>query len=329
MRGKWLLFGGIVVLAGIGAGALSLLRRPAAAPAPAQPAAAPPLGPEVSLSGKIQARRVVPVEAPSDGVMEVSAVDVGQDVFEGQLLARIKNTTLESAVERAQLEFDGAQTRVANLDATLISARLEAARAEADSVRARLAFEKVEKLYTRQQLLSREGATPRLVFERTQREYQSVSAEYQNLREVAEHANERVAEITKSIDAARRTFEEKSQELDLAKEELAATEVHSPVDGILVARRAETGGEVDRSMKDLFQIAVELASLEVVVEPTPPVLARIRPGQPAAVRVAEVGNEPLAGSVRDIKGTQVFVEFISPNPAIRPGLTAQTTIKIE
>ena len=40
--------------------------------------------------------------------------------------------------------------------------------------------------------------------------------------------------------------------------------------------RGEAGAEVNPSMKDLFQIAVDLASLEVVVEPDPPALARIR-----------------------------------------------------
>lgn len=329
MRGKWLLFGGIVILAGIGAGALSLLRRPASPPA-AQPAAAPPpLGPEIGLTGRIQARNIVPVAATSDGVVEAFLVEVGQDVFEGQLLGRIKNASLEAALERAQLEHDGAQSRVANLDAALIAARLEAARAEADSVRSRQEFEKAEKAFLRQQLLFREGATPRLVFERTQKEYAAVKAEYESLRELAEHAGERIQAVTRDLDTARRRLDEISEELDLAKEELAAAEVHSPVDGILVARRGEAGGEVNRSMTDLFQIAVQLASLDVVVEPPPPALARIRPGQPAAVRVAEVADAALPGAVRDVKGSQVFIEFTSPNPAIRPGLTAQATIRIE
>jgi hypothetical protein len=41
-----------------------------------------------------------------------------------------------------------------------------------------------------------------------------------------------------------------------------------------------------------------------------------------------MANEPIPASVREVKGTQVLVEFTSPSPAIRPGLTAQVTIKI-
>lgn len=329
MRGKWLLFAGVVILAGIGAGALSLLFRSGrpgnAGPAPG---VSPPIGPEVACTGRIQARRVVAVPAPMDGVLEEVLADVGQDVFEGQLLARIKNSALESALDRAQLEFERAQTRVSNLEGALIAARLEAARAGAEATRSRQEFEKAEKTYLRQQLLHKEGATPRLVFERAQKDYLAAKAEYESLAELAARSEERVRMMVSEIDAARRTLEERTADVEQAKEDLLATEVHSPLDGILVARRGEAGSEVNRSMQDLFQIAVELASLEVILEPEPPVLARILPGQAATVRVAETGNEPLQGSVREVKGAQVFVEFTSPSPAIRPGLTAQVTIRI-
>jgi multidrug resistance efflux pump len=261
-------------------------------------------------------------------MIEEFLADVGQDVFEGQLLARIKNTALESALDRAQLEFERAQTRVSNLDGALIAARLEAARASADSTRSRQDYEKMEKLYLRQQLLHREGATPRLTFEKAQKDYLASKDEYESLAELAARTDDRVRIMVSEIDAARKTLEEKSDELDHAKADLLATEVHSPLDGILVARRGEAGSEINRSIQDLFQIAVELGSLEVVLEPEPPALTRILAGQPASVRVAETGNEPLQGTVREVRGTQVFVEFTSPNPAIRPGLTAQVTIRI-
>jgi multidrug resistance efflux pump len=329
VRGKWLLGAGTVILVGIGAGALSLLRRSAA---PAQPGGAPPpapvFGPEISLLGKVQARNVVLIGAPTEGTVEEFPVQVGQDVFEGQLLARIRNVTLETAVELAQAELDKAQSRVANLEANLIAAHLEASRAEADRNRARAEAEKAEKVFLRQQLLYKEGATPRLVFERAQKEHLALQSEHESLAELATHAAERVDVLVREIDAARRTLEEKNEEFDLAKEHLQAAEIHSPVDGILIARRGDAGIEVDPSIKDLFQIAVELASLEVLLEPEPPALARIRAGQPAAVRLAELGNEPIPGSVREVKGNQVLVEFTSPSPAIRPGLTAQVTIRI-
>src|SRR5262245_4285073 len=143
MRGKWVLLCVSAILVAIAAGALSVLRRPAveakkAAPAP--PPALPP-GAEISLAGKIEADHVIPVPAPIDGIIEEYLVDVGEEVYEGQLLARLRNQALEGASELAKIELDRAETRVNNLDSSLISARLEASRARAESSRSKGEFE--------------------------------------------------------------------------------------------------------------------------------------------------------------------------------------------
>ena len=66
MRGKWLLLSVSVVLVGVGAGAISLLRREAASKAPPARAPAPPPAADISLPAKIQAQHVVSV-APQIG----------------------------------------------------------------------------------------------------------------------------------------------------------------------------------------------------------------------------------------------------------------------
>src|SRR6516165_3143561 len=110
MRRKRLLFSGIVALAAAGAGALWLLRRPArVAVAPIASSATLPM--EVTLPGRIRAQQVVAVPSPADGTVEMMAVEAGQDVYEGQLLGRIRNTGLESAQQQALLELQRAAQR--------------------------------------------------------------------------------------------------------------------------------------------------------------------------------------------------------------------------
>jgi len=71
VRGKWLLFAGIVILAGIGAGALSRLRRPRPFAATYQGIRRPqPPGPEIGCMARFRPARVVPVAAPDDGTIE-------------------------------------------------------------------------------------------------------------------------------------------------------------------------------------------------------------------------------------------------------------------
>ncbi|MBM3746267.1 MAG: hypothetical protein FJW34_10765 [Acidobacteria bacterium] len=329
MRGKWWLAASAVILLAVAAGALSLLWRGASKP-PAPPPAAPAefTDPEVSLPGLIRAQHVILLGVPVDGVIEFTAVEPGQDVYEGEVLAHVRNQGLEAAQQLAQAQAERAQTRLDSLNSALIAARLEASRARADASRAQTEFERAEKAYQRQQILNKEGAARRLEFEKAQKEFQLAEGHYRALEELARQSERRVESLGKEIDTARRLLEDKNSELEEAQQDNAAAEIRSPVDGILLARSKQHGDEVTRDLKDLFQIAADLSLLEAVVEPTPPVRARLRPGQAALVVIAEAPGEGLQGVVREVKSGEAIVEFISPTTAIRPGLTAQVTIKL-
>jgi multidrug resistance efflux pump len=332
MRGKWLLISGILILLAVAAGALSWLWRSRSSPAVVAPAPPPRpavfVGSEVSLLGKIRAQHIVPVAVPVEGTIEYVSVEVGQDVYEGEVLARIRNTGLETAHQVAAAEAERAQSRLNSLESTYIAARLEASRAHAEASRSQSDFARAEKAYLRQQMWYREGATPRLVFEKTQKEFEAAQTQYRTLEELARQTAEREESLHKEMDHARRVLEEKNQQLEEAKSNLAGVEIRSPADGILVGRTKQPGEEVTPEVKDLFQIAVDLSALEAVLEPEPPALERIRIGQEAILQVAEIPGEGLPGKVKEIKGSDVTVEFVNPSPAIRPGLTAQVRIKL-
>lgn len=331
MRGKWVLFGGITILAAIAAGALSVHYRNALPKlsqhaAPAQPSVPAPVA-EVSLVGQIQPQHVVNVPAPIDGTVESYGAEIGQDVFEGQLIAHIQNTKLDAVVEGANLEFERVRARVQQIEAAITSARLEASRAGADASRSKSEFDRANKFYERQQMLYREGATPRLVFEKAEREYKAAKEDLDTKQRVSEQSDERVDTLNRELDAAKRALDERQEALDQAKAEVASGDVRAPVDGLVLSRRGQPGEEVNRTMEDLFTIAVTLTSLEVAVQPEPAVVQRIKAGQPAAIHLAEAPEE-IAGTVREIKDGRVIIDFTSPTPAIRPGMTAQVRLKL-
>lgn len=331
MRGTWLLITGVALLLGIGAGALSLRRHAPTLAAAGKRAESQPDASglsEISIPGKIEAQHVVPVPVPVGGVLESFLVETGQEVYQGQLLARIRNDGLEQTREAAAAEVDRIDARVSNLESSIVAARLEATRGRSDASDAKSAYARAEKNFLRQQMLNREGATPRLAYEKGQKEFETTKADFETLDIVARQAEDRVSELIKNLDAARRLLQTKTQDLEGAKADLASSEVYSPVDGIVVRRRGVEGDEVTPDIRDLFQIGVELSELEAVVEPTPPMLLRIKPGQSALLQVAEVPGNGVLGKVREVRGTQVVVEFSNPNPAIKPGLTAQVRIKL-
>ena len=95
--------------------------------------------------------------AQAGGTVAEFLVDVGQDVFEGAVLARISNQGLEAADENARAALELAQSRVEKAGAAIIAARLEATRARADAVRARGEFDRAQRTYQRQKMLHRRG----------------------------------------------------------------------------------------------------------------------------------------------------------------------------
>jgi multidrug efflux pump subunit AcrA (membrane-fusion protein) len=325
-RGIWLL---IAVAAIAGAlvfwkyrGARRNTNPPSAAPAAAVVPDA------VTLSGRIQARSVTPVGAPVEGTVEEFLADVGDEVFEGQLLARISNTGFETAHEKARIEAERASLRLTRLEGELTAARLEASRASADRSRARTELERTRRVHQRQKVLHSEGATPRLTYERAEREFTATEADSKTIDEVAKIAEERVASIIKDIDAARRILDDKNRSLEDAQAQLDSEQVLAPVDGLIVGRRGAPGDAVNPDVKDLFQIAVDLGQLSVTLTPEPNVARILHPGMPAIIQIAELGGEALPGTITSITGANVTVEFTSPTPVIKPGMTASVRINI-
>ncbi len=330
MRGKWLLFSGVVILAAMAAGALSVLRKPAAEP-PAKveaAAAAPSLGDEIGLNGKIQVAHIKAVRAPVDGVVDSWEVEAGQDVVEGQPLGRVRNSALESAQELAQLELDRAQTKVTSLEGSILAARLEAARADADAVRAKGETQMLEKQYLREQNQFKEGALARLKFEKTEAAYNAARQEAATAAATAALNTERVTQLDRELALAKKTLDEKTATLEDAKSDVEASIIVAPVDGTVLSLKVEAGGEVNRAMLDLIQLGVDPAILDVVVQPEPAALKAIQPGQPAMVLVPEVTSEGLLGEVKAVNDNEAIVEFTSPNPAIKHGMQAGVRIRI-
>ncbi len=283
---------------------------------------------EIHLSGKIRAQSVVNVSPPIEGTVGALFADIGQEVFEGQLLARITNEGLETGQQMAQKILDNAQSRVNTLEGEIVLARLEASRARADANRARTEYDRLSQVFRRQQMLLAEGATPRLTYEKASRDFEMAQSESRTLEQVATQAESRMNELVKSLDADKRALDEKSADMETAKARAMATEVVSPVPGMVVARNAEVGQPAGPDRGDFFQIATQLSQLEVVLDPDPPAMRRIRLGQAALVSLPEQGSDGMLGAVKAIQGAQVIVAFTSPSPAVKPGMLAQVRIKV-
>jgi multidrug resistance efflux pump len=279
-------------------------------------------GPEITLTGALQSQTTELVAASAAGILDAWFVDVGAEVYKDQLVGRIRNTTLDVAVESAQAAADRAEMRIGELDTKGVGLKLDVSRTDADKVRAHNELDRIEKLYQRYKNLYSVGALPRLTFEKTEAEYKFAKTEAENRDAVSKDVQYRAAALDRDSEEARRALTEKAAALEKAKEAVAECDLHSPADGVVLTRNVHQADKVEAQM-NVMTIATDLTKLAVSLTPDARVLSRIRVGQHAFVRVAEAA---LAGEVHEVRGAEAIVYFTSPEPILKLGTAAQVRI---
>ena len=325
MRKRGLIAGGaIVAVAAIGL-SIGWVAKHRPKSAPAKPAAVVSTvfeGPEITLAGALQPQSTEQVDAPIAGVLEAWFVDVGAEVYEDQLVGRIRNADLDNAVEAAQAAVDRAEMRIAQLDAQVLSTKLEVSRTDADQIRAHNELDRIEKVYQRYKNLFDAGALPRLTFEKTEADYKSAQAEAANRDAASKDARDKEAQQDRDSEEAKRALATETSALEKAKEAVAGCDLHSPADGVVLTRNVHQGDKVEA--KDaLMTVAEELTKLAVSLTPEPRVLTRIHAGQHAFIRLSDA---EFPGEVHEVRGAEVIVWFTSKEPLTKLGTAAQVRI---
>ncbi len=329
MRGKWLLLAGFAVIAGVGAGALSHRLRKAPPPVPSRASSAVLKLNEITISGVIRPQHVTGVGAAIEGNIEAFLADVGDEVFEGQVLARVGSAGLETSREQASAAVEQGQQQVAAAETAIGNARMESSRADADLQRARLQVDRAQKVLERQTTLHKAGATPKLKYEAAVQEFEAAVKDFEVMDKAARGAHDGVQAATAKLTAAKKYLAEKSEELDDAQGAFESAEVRAPVAGVIVGRKGEPGKSARDFGDKLFEIATDLFTLDVVADPKADDLKRIHPGQQALVLVLDLQSAGMPGMVKEIKEPEVIVEFNSSVPAIKPGMRADVRLKLD
>jgi multidrug resistance efflux pump len=252
------------------------------------------------------------------GEIDTFSADVGQDVYEGQIIARISNQGLETGRDNAQRVLQAAEAKINALETSISAARLEAVRAHDDAARARDDLDRTTKAYQRQKMLQSAGATPRNTYEKAGRDYEAAQHDTDGTAELARSADQHADALVKEYDLTKKTLEDKRKELEEVQSALAATEVHAPAPGVVVARQGDIGKTItQQEAAALFTIATDITALRAVFPADP----ALKPGDTVTLTVGEVPGDPLPAVIREIKSGQAKAEFTSSNPAIRPGMT--------
>jgi len=330
ISGLWFIAAGLVIIGAVLGGLYLYFRKPEPAGTPTTTTAAgPPLqsGTDVTFTGKITPRALLNIPAPVAGVLDRLDVKPGTPVFEGQLIGHIKNEDLTVQRDNALEDKQRAQTRLENVEASHISARLEASRAAAELARMRLDFAAIEKEYARQQMLYKAGALAKIKYLATEKSYLTQKQDLEVIEETAKRAQLRAEAIARDVDIAKEQFDEKTAVVEARNVDMANSDITSPVDGLLVAAKVDVAGEVTLAMIDLFTISPSPGELQVKIQPNKPVLDRLKVGIPAWISIVDM-NENIEGVISKIEAGEVTVEFNTANAEVKPDTEVIVRIRL-
>jgi len=168
-----------------------------------------------------------------------------------------------------------------------------------------------------------------MTYEKAQQDYEAAIQDNDIMDKAERAAADNVQAALNALGVAKKVLEERNQQLEDAQGALEDAEVHSPVDGLIVARKGEVGKPAQEAGDELFTIATDTYALEVVLEPASDILKKIQPGQQALVILPDLQTGGMPGTVKEAgKDGQVIVEFASTMPAIKPGMRADVKLKL-
>lgn len=294
----------------------------------------------IEVSGTVRASELIPVTSEVAGLqVQEILVDEGARVNAGQVLARLKDDTIQAEYLQAQAAVDGAQARLAELEAgtrteevARAQERVNSATAEVEQAQSDLDL--MSKRVERNRTLQAEGAisldrldeinnqerTSRANLDRAKARLQEAQQELQQLKTGARP--EVITQVKADLAQARAELQSASVRLD-------NTVIKAVTNGIIAERNA-TVGDITSSSETLFTI-IENGELQLQLEVPETDLDRIRPEQP--VRIFTRGGDPLVGTVREIdpivdsQSRQAIVKVDLPSGNnLQPGMFLEAAI---
>ncbi len=276
----------------------------------------------VAASGEVQAVDQLGVNFAVSGQVASVAVDAGDSVAEGDIIATLDPTALEVALESAQSSLAGARDGVSV--ANLAEAQAQQAINSADQAIA-AAQQAIEAAKDSNSKEAEATANRQLASAQAQRD----TAEYTQARVPGQKLSARAA-----LEAAQAGLEQAQANLEKAT-------LRAPMSGTILRVDIEQGDSITTAGPDAFVIA-DLGGFEVSADFSESDIVDIESGQSVEVDFDAIPDQSSVGTVTDVslQGTAdptggslttygVVVSVDDPPTGLRVGMTAQINIIIE
>lgn len=252
----------------------------------------------VSATGKVNPVVTVQVGSQISGTIQRLFADFNSPVKKGQVVAQIDPALLHAQVEQARAKLVNDQANVEKARVMLADARRNLAR--------------MDELFSKSLIA-------------------------QSDKDTAQTTHDSAAAEVKAADAQ---VVQDQAALALAETNLRYTTIVSPVDGIVISRNVDVGQTVAASLQApiLFSIAQDLTEMQVDTTVDEADIGVVKVGQEAEFTVDAYPESPFRGTVHDIYNQPITVQNVvtydaiirvkNPDLRLKPGMTANVTIKV-
>jgi len=252
----------------------------------------------IDATGRLQAVTTVQVGSQVSGTIKELHADFNSQVKKGQVVAELEPSLFQTQVEQAE--------------ATVV-------RSQADLERSRVQLEDTTLKLARAKDLAARKLIPQADLETAE-------------------ANNRSAEA--ALKSAQANLVQGQANLNQNKVNLSHTIITAPIDGVVINRNVDVGQTVAASMQapTLFEIANDLAQMQVNANIAESDIGSIAVGQPVRFQVDAFPGQTFTGTVAQVRLNPVIeqnvVSYVTviavPNPdlRLRPGMTANVTVEV-
>ncbi|HEY1629517.1 MAG TPA: efflux RND transporter periplasmic adaptor subunit [Tepidisphaeraceae bacterium] len=236
----------------------------------------------ISATGTVEPEEVVDVGAQVAGLItnfgkdvDGKTIDYGSRVDEGTILANVDDSLYRATLESSQAAVDSAKAGVARAEADLEQMRAKLVEAQHD-------WDRAQKL----------GPSEALA----QQAYDQYEAAYATAKANVDIDIAAVAQAKAAVISAQAN-------LDSAKKNLGYCVITSPVKGVIIDRRVNTGQTVVSSLStpSLFLIAKDLSRMQVWVAVNEADIGHVYANQPITFTVDAFPGETFKGTVGKVR----------------------------
>jgi len=309
----------------------------------------------ISATGNPNAVVTVQVGSQVSGNIMALYVDFNSKVKAGQLIARIDPQIFQARVDAAQAAVGSARAAVYNAQANVQKSVADIANAQANVLvaqdntqKAHLAVVDAQSKLGRRIQLANEGVLSKEDRETAQATYdQAVSGESaahgqgdaSQAALSASRAEQQIARMQES--AAQAQVKQALASLAQAQIDLDHTYIKAPVDGTVVSRQVNVGQTVAASLSApiIFEIAQDLAKMQVDTNVDEADVGRVQVGQRATFTVDAYPNRVFRGAVTAVRQAPINVQNVvtydvvigvsNDDLKLFPGMTANVKILVD